>query len=249
MLQRYRMTIAYDGADFHGWQHQPGLRTVQQTVRDALVTAMAQPITLQGASRTDAGVHAMGQVAHFDADSRIPLERMAMAINARLPGDVEVRDVAIAAPDFDATRDAIDKQYRYRIWNTTRRPLGLRRMVYHYWVPLDTTLMDDAAQHLVGEHDFAGFATAGHGRLSTIRTVHACRVQRHDDEVHLTISGGGFLYNMVRIITGTLIEVGRGHWPVDRVDEILAAADRTLAGPTVPPSGLCLEWIRYGNDE
>ncbi|QNN23142.1 tRNA pseudouridine(38-40) synthase TruA [Planctomycetales bacterium ZRK34] len=244
-MQRYRMTVAYDGTDFHGWQHQPGLRTVQETVRQSLIHTFAQPVQLQGASRTDAGVHAEGQVVHFDVDSRIPLERMAMAINARLPADIEVREVQPVADDFDATRDAIDKQYCYRIWNADRRPLGLRHQVYHYWVPLDAERMNQAAGRIVGEHDFAGFATAGHGRLSTVRTVHTCEVQRHGDQVHLTVSGSGFLYNMVRIITGTLIEVGRGKWPPEHVDRILAEADRRLAGPTVPPGGLCLQWIAY----
>jgi tRNA pseudouridine38-40 synthase len=244
-MQRYRMTVAYDGTEFHGWQHQPGLRTVQETIRQVLIHTFGQPIQLQGASRTDAGVHAEGQVAHFDVDSRIPIERMALAINARLPADVEVRDVQPARADFDATRHAVDKQYRYRIWNTDRRPLGVRHQVYHYWVPLDAGRMNEAAGRLAGEHDFAGFATAGHGRLSTVRSVHACAVHRQDDEIHLTISGSGFLYNMVRIITGTLIEVGRGKWPPEYVDRILDEADRRLAGPTVPPSGLCLQWIAY----
>jgi len=245
-IQRYKLTLAYDGSAFHGWQHQPGLRTVQETTRQVLQQVLAQPIMLQGASRTDAGVHAEGQVAHFDADCRIPLERMAMAFNARLPADIEVRHVEPVADDFDAVRGAVDKEYQYRIWNTHRRPLGLRRMVYHYWVPLDADRMNDAAGRLVGEHDFAGFATAGHGRQSTLRTIHTCTAARAGDEVIITVSGNGFLYNMVRIIVGTLIEVGRGKWEPGRVDEILQTADRRLAGPTVPPGGLRLQWIRYG---
>ena len=283
---RYRLTIAYDGSGFHGWQEQvppdgPPLRTVQGVVREALQQVLRQPITLRGASRTDTGVHAMGQVAHFDADDvRVPLERLPMAINSRLPEDVEVRAAEPVADDFDAVTGAIDKQYRYRLWNATERPLGLRRMVHHFWEPLNVAAMNDAAARLVGEHDFAAFTNAGHGRLTTVRKVFRCTVQalplptvggtmpdpqsiseflkktrtsdqseadaNNGQEVHIIVRGGGFLYNMVRIIAGTLVEVGRGHWPPEYVDELIRNADRQKSGPTLPPTGLCLEWIRYG---
>jgi len=252
-MSRYRLSIAYDGSNFHGWQEQvppgqPPLRTVQGVVREALQHVLRQPITLRGASRTDTGVHAMGQVAHFDADDvRVPLERLPMAINSRLPGDVEIRAAEPVGDDFDAVTGAVDKQYRYRLWNATRRPLGLRHMVHHFWEPLNVEAMNDAAGRLVGQHDFAAFTNAGHGRLTTVREVFACTVEQGPDpEVHIVIRGGGFLYNMVRIIAGTLVEVGRGHWPAEYVDEVLRGADRQKAGPTLPPNGLCLEWIRYG---
>lgn len=252
---RYKMTLAYDGTRFHGWQEQSvpgGLRTVQGVVREAVMHRVGQPVHVQGASRTDAGVHAIGQVAHFDADTRIPLHRLAAAINSRLPRDVEVRDVCIVPDTFDATGDAIDKQYRYRIWASERRPLHLRTLVYHCWTPLNVDVMRAAAERLVGEHDFAAFAAAGHNRLSTVRTVHACEVERHEPadpldgpQVHIVVSGSGFLYNMVRIIAGTLVEVGRGRWDADRIDRLFEDPRRELAGPTLPPHGLCLEWIRY----
>ena len=248
---RYKMVIAYDGSGFHGWQKQeppdaPALRTVQGVVHDALLRLFRQPINVVGASRTDSGVHARGQVAHFNADSRVPVERMANAINSRLPEDVEVRDVQRVSQDFDSIRDAVTKQYTYTIHNTERRPLGQRHLVYHYWQRLDEALMNDAAARLVGEHDFEGFSAAGHGRESTVRTIHRCDVRRDGDQVVITVEGNGFLWNMVRIIAGTLLEVGRGHFEPTRIDEIIRSTDRQLAGPTLPPGGLCLEWIRHG---
>lgn len=251
-LQRYKLTIAYDGAYFHGWQKQeppdrPPLRTVAGVVEDRLRRVMQQPIVLTGASRTDTGVHALGQVAHFDAYPRVPQERLAMAINARLPFDVEVRRADEVPPTFHAIRDARSKQYRYRIHNREHRPLEKRHHVWHVWRDLDVARMNDAAAHLVGEHDFASFAAANHGRATTVRTIHACTVAQDpvSDEIHIVVQGSGFLYNMVRIIVGTLTEVGRGHWSPDDVPRILAACDRAAAGPTVPPTGLWLEWVRY----
>ncbi len=262
---RYRLTIAYDGSAFHGWQKQEPpdgaepLRTVAGVMEPVLARLLRQPITLVGASRTDAGVHALGQVAHFDAAAmRIPIERLAEAINSRLPRDVEVRGAQRVADDFHATRDALCKQYLYRIWNAPQRPLTLRHTVYHCWADLDTQRMNDAARRLVGTHDFEGLANAGHGRQSTVRTIFDCRVETQPLAaagmrlavaagrlIDIVVQGDGFLYNMVRILAGTLLEVGRGRFEPDRIDRILAAADRREAGPTLPPDGLCLEWIRY----
>ncbi len=251
---RYKLTIAYDGSQFHGWQEQkpvddqPAVRTVQQVVREAIQHVARQPIMLQGASRTDTGVHAIGQVAHFDCDNlTVPLERLTDAINSRLPADVEVRAAEVVDDTFEATTGAVEKQYRYRIWNTNERPLWRRHAVYHCWYELDVALMRNAAARLVGEHNFAAFTNAGHGRLSTVRTIFACEVERltNRPEVHITVRGNGFLYNMIRIITGTLVEVGRQRKPPEWIDELLQHGDRHQAGPTVSPQGLCLEWIRY----
>lgn len=252
--QRYKLLIAYDGSGFHGWQKQelpdaPALRTVQGVMHDALVRLFKQPINLVGASRTDSGVHAHGQVAHFDAESRVPVQRMAMAINSRMPDDIEVRSAEEVSPAFDAIRCAVTKQYTYTIHNTERRPLGLRHMVHHYRHPLDADAMNAAADRLLGEHDFEGFSAAGHGRESTVRTIHRCEVKREGERVVITIEGNGFLWNMVRIIAGTLVEVGRSRFVPDRIDDILNTADRQLAGPTLPPQGLCLEWIRHEWEE
>jgi tRNA pseudouridine38-40 synthase len=251
-LKRYKLLIAYDGSGFHGWQKQeppdaPALRTVQGVLYDTLVRVLRQPIKLIGASRTDAGVHARGQVAHFDAVSPVPFERIALAVNSRLPEDIEVRGVEVVDPTFDAIKDAVTKQYTYAIHNSDYRPLTLRHTVYHCWYELGIDRMNDASARLVGEHDFEGFCAAGHGRESTVRTIHRCDVQREGDRVVITVEGNGFLWNMVRIIAGTLVEVGRGRFEPERIDEILETTDRQRAGPTLPPQALCLEWIRHGD--
>jgi tRNA pseudouridine38-40 synthase len=251
VTRRYLLTIAYDGAKFHGWQkqHPPGeapLRTVAGVVEETLQRLVGQPINLYGASRTDAGVHAHGQLAHFDAATRIPVERLAAALTGRLPHDIDIRDARIVADDFDLINAVHSKQYRYRIFNSTTRPLDRRRYVYHNWMQLDIDRMNDAARRLVGTHDFAGFAAAGHGRQTTVRTIFNCAAEQHDDgpEAHIVVEGDGFLYNMVRIISGTLLEVGRGHFEPDIIDKVIETSNRQIAGPTLPPEGLWLEWIK-----
>lgn len=256
ILQRYKLTIAYDGTAFHGWQKQEPpdvepLRTVQGVVQRATAEVMAQRVEVVGASRTDAGVHARGQVAHFDAATRIPLERIPHAINSRLPRDVEVMSAEIVDASFDAISGAKHKRYRYRVFNSPHRPLHQRFCVWHCWLNLDVDRMNIAARKLVGTHDVAGLANADHGRENTVRTIFDCFVEQpqvwdgEGPQVHIVVEGSGFLYNMVRIISGTLIEVGRGRFEPEVIDHILATADRRNAGPTLPPQGLSLEWIRY----
>ena len=258
MPKRYKITLAYDGSAYHGWQKQepPGeepLRTVQGELESVLVRLLGTPkeqLHLMGASRTDSGVHALGQVAMFDADCSIPLQRMALAINARLPDDMEVRSCELAPDDFNVIGDVTNKQYRYRVFNAEHKPLWVRGAVYHCFnAQLDAQKMKDAAQRLVGTHDIEGFAAAGHGRENTVRTIFDCQVFTDiafPDEVHITIQGSGFLYNSVRIIAGTLVEVGRGRFEPGHIDTILKTADRRIAGPTLPPQGLCLQWVSYG---
>lgn len=249
-LVRYKLTIAYDGTNFHGWQKQTTpegkiLRTVEGEMLSGMKRLFNQPVTIQGASRTDSGVHALGQVAHFDIDTPIPQIRMAKVITGRLPKDIEVREAIIVDPSFDAISNAKNKQYRYRIFCSKNRPLGLRHQVYPTKFQLDVDRMNDAARRLMGTHDVEGLSAAGHGRLNTIRTIYNCNVEKRNEEIHITVQGSGFLYNMVRIIAGTLIEVGRGQFEPQIIDTILQTADRKYAGPTLPPQGLCLEWISY----
>lgn len=265
--RRYKITVAYDGSGFRGWQRQnppnaPAPRTVCGVVEEAIQRALQQPVMVVGASRTDAGVHALGQVAHFDAATPIPEDRLALAINARLPQDVQVRAAEGAAADFDAIAGAKVKQYRYRIWNSPHRPLGVRHLFWHCWYAFDVGRMQEAARRVVGEHDFQGFAAADHDRMTTVRRVFDCRVEvgaagggdgpalpflagAESRVLDIVVQGSGFLYNMVRIIAGTLVEIGRGHDGPELVDRVLATGDRRLAGPTLPPHGLYLEWIRY----
>lgn len=247
MLRNIRLLLAYDGTDFHGWQKQPGLRTVQDAVEQALRRVVRHHVNLVGASRTDAGVHAMGQVANFETTRDIPCYNLRRAIGGRLPKDASLIHVDEVPMSFRSCSDPVCKLYRYSIHNNPHRPVGhlRQRYTYHFWHPLDVASMQAAARYLVGRHDFAAFASKGCERETTIRTISRVQVQRHYDEVYIDVEGDGFLYNQVRNIAGTLIEVGRGHWPADKIAEIRASCDRSQAGPTAPARGLCLQWIRY----
>ncbi len=242
-----KFTLAYFGAGFHGWQRQPGVRTVQAHVEDVARRVLRAPLVVFGASRTDAGVHALGQVAHVRTDAGIPIESLRRAISERLDDDVSLVHAEPAPDAFHASRHAIGKLYRYRIFNRSRRPVEqlAHATAWHVWHPLDLHRMQAAADRLVGRHDFAGFASSGSPRDSTVRAVTQCRVRARDDHVLIDVRGDGFLYNQVRNMVGTLVEIGRGHWPIGRASEILAARDRRLAGPTAPAHGLCLQWVAY----
>ncbi len=266
-----------------GRKGRAALRTVQAVLEKALREVVREPVLTQGASRTDAGVHARGQVAVFDSPAeprpsgsgeppptsepteRVetpaqrrsigwPIERgldtLKRATNARLPEDVLIRAIDVVPDDFNPIGGAISKGYSYTLHVSSDRPLWDRRYVHHVWTPLDVNRMADAAARLIGEHDFAAFAAAGHGRLSTVRTIHDCRVMREShDRIRIDVAGNGFLWNMVRILAGTLAEVGRGKIDPADISAIIESKDRRRAGPTLPASGLCLEWIRYAGEE
>jgi tRNA pseudouridine38-40 synthase len=257
--QRYKLTIAYRGSAYHGWQHQVaaatwkgelppegyGIPTIQETVRRAIEGVVRHPVNLVGSSRTDAGVHAKGQVAHFDTDqTQIPVEGLRRAVNHALPADIVVRAIEPVAAEFDAIRSTTSKRYQYFIWNDEDRPLFFPELAWHRWQRLDVEAMRDAAGRFVGTHDFASFARPGHGRETTVRTVLACDASYRPPKLIIGIEGTGFLWHMVRIIVGTLVEVGLGKYPAARVDEMIRATDRTAAGPTAPAHGLYLQWIR-----
>jgi tRNA pseudouridine38-40 synthase len=256
-MPRFRLVVAYDGTHFHGWQRQdppgaPSLRTVQGVLEAAVATAVKRRVIVMGASRTDSGVHGFGQVAAFTAETRIPVERMALAINARLPRDVRVRSAEVADPHFNPISDCVSKCYRYSIAHgdlgTDGNLLFEKRYVWSTRHPLDHTRMAAAAAVLVGTHDFAAFAQASHGRETTVRSIYGCTViSPQPGRITIEVAGNGFLYNMVRIIAGTLVEVGRGKIDVAHVREALATCDRSATGPTMPPHGLRLEWARYGS--
>lgn len=257
---RYKLTIAYRGTRYHGWQQQgvtpnwkgetppegEGIPTIQEVLRRTITDVVRHPVVIVGSSRTDAGVHAKGQVAHFDTTAvQIPMEGLRRAVNARLPDDVLVRSIEQVPETFDAIRSTASKRYQYLIWNAIERNCFAADLSWHRWQTLDIDAMAAAAQVLVGEHDFASFAKPGHGRETTVRTVLACDVSRRGPRVVIGVEGTGFLWNMVRIIVGTLVEVGQGRYPPQRVAEMLQARDRTQAGPTAPPQGLYLQWIRF----
>jgi len=277
-VPRYRLTIAYDGTDFCGWQrqHLPAdiardhghdasspnpdgrieLRSVQNVVQTAIQEVVREPINLIGASRTDAGVHARAQTAAFtfSGASGPPDERMAEAINSRLPDDVLVRAAVRTTDDFDPITDCIAKGYAYMFHVERARPIWDRRFVHHVREAMDVARMAEAARALIGRHDFVAFAAAGHGRESTVRTVLHCAVRalrsaREEPRIEVTVAADGFLWNMVRIIAGTLMDVGRGRLSPEDVRAALESGDRRKAGPTVPPTGLCLEWGAYTEQE
>ncbi|MHC4413922.1 MAG: tRNA pseudouridine(38-40) synthase TruA [Planctomycetota bacterium] len=261
-MPHYRLTVAYDGTNFHGWQKQSlngpdgervELRTVQAVIEEAVENVVREPVNVVGASRTDAGVHALGQVAAFSCDKEFDPKRLVAALNARLPDDAQVRDAGVAGDDFSPISEAIAKGYRYRIAWGRGKPGDLPRPLFGrsttFWTPyeLDAVAMNEAARRLIGEHDFTSFTRKHHNRESTVRTIHDCRVTATGRRrLRLDVCGDGFLYNMVRIIAGTLVEVGRARIGPEAIADILAAADRAAAGPTLPPEGLCLMWVRYG---
>ncbi len=250
MDRNIKLVLAYDGTDFHGWQRQQGVRTVQEDVEGVLQRVLRHPLHVDGASRTDAGVHARGQVATVLTTSPIPVENIIRAVGHHLPGDVALVHAALAEPEFHPSRNARGKLYRYRMFNSAHRPVEVLagRFAWHVWYPLDLDRMRAAAAALVGTHDFAAFASQGSPRATTVRTVRRIGVLQQADEVLIDVEGDGFLYNQVRNMVGTLFEVARGHWAPERVAEILASCDRRQAGPTAPAHGLCLQWVRYGPD-
>lgn len=242
-----KLVVAYDGTHFHGWQRQRGVRTVQEDLQDLARRVLHEPVDVVGASRTDAGVHARGQTAHVVTASAMPDRNVCSALRDRLPDDIALVHLTRVHDTFHAIRDARTKLYRYRVYNAARSPAAalVAPYAWHVWWPLDADAMRAAAAALVGTHDFAAFASSGCQRSTTVRTIRRFDVQRRFEEIWFDVEGDGFLYNQVRNMVGTLIEIGRGHWPAARLGEILAGRQRTLAGPTAPPHGLCLQWIRY----
>lgn len=241
------LLVAYDGTDFHGWQQQPGLRTVQGEMEQAIHRVVRHQVDLIGSGRTDSGVHARGHVSSFLTTCELPPAKFRHALGSRLPKDISIVALREAHPDFQATRSAQSKLYRYRIHNAPGRPVEhqTQRYTYHYWEALDVQRMREAARHFVGEKDFAAMANSGQVRETTVRRILRCAIERHLDELRMDIEGTGFLYKQVRNIMGTLINVGRGHWEPDCVIDILESRDRANAGPSVPAQGLCLQWVRY----
>ena len=247
-MRRIRLIIEYDGTDYAGWQRQDNAMTVQQRVEEAVARLTGERVTVTGASRTDAGVHALGQCAHFDTQSRIPAEKFAFALNTQLPPDIRVRGSFEADPAFHTRFEACAKIYRYQIFEGPHHSALLRRTHAHAYYPLDAGLMDREVQAVVGEHDFAAFAASGSVVKDTVRRMYAARVVRRGPEVTLLIGGKGFLYNMVRIVAGTLIQVGSGKLPAGAISRALADGSRLSLGITAPPEGLTLMRVFYPSD-
>jgi len=259
-MRSLKLTLAYDGTAYAGWQVQPGHVTVQGVLESALEKVTAQRVRVLASGRTDGGVHALGQVVGLRTESRLAPDVLRRALNAELPQDVVVLEVAEAPEGFHAIRDAVRKRYRYIVHDGPERPVFQRHYCWHYVQGrLDAEAMQRAAQSLLGTHDFRSFQSSGAERESSVRTVFDIHVRRggeEPDEIHQGRAGGenciffdveanGFLYNMARAIVGTLVEVGRGAKPESWPAEVLRAADRRAAGPTAPPQGLFLVEVDY----
>ena len=245
-IPRYRLTLAYDGTRFAGMQFLPGVVTVQGEVERVLGEILNGPVKIEPASRTDAGVHAAGQVAHFEAATSVAPARLRHALNRMLPDDIRVTGLRAARPDFHARFDATGKEYRYFVYNGRVLPPFLRLYRHHESAPLDLAAMRRAARALVGTHDFAAFTVnPGYDQGSTIRRIDRVAVLRRGDEVEIRVTGGGFLYRMVRSIAGLLIMVGKGRAAPELAAELLAGAARPPEVVTAPAKGLFLWRVLY----
>lgn len=249
MGKRVKLTVAYDGTNYCGWQVQPNGITIESELNRHLSELLKEDIHVIGASRTDAGVHALGNVAVFDTEARMPAEKFSYALNTRLPSDIRIQDSREVPADFHPRFCQTVKTYEYRICNR-RFPNPCQRLysLFYYWY-LDVEKMRQAAAYLVGEHDFTSFCTAKAEITNHVRTIYSLDVDKDGDMITLRVRGNGFLYNMVRIISGTLLRVGSGMMRPEEIKDILAAKDRQKAGETARPEGLTLVKIEYPGDE
>ena len=246
-MKRVKMVVAYDGTNYCGWQIQPNGITIEEVLNRELSRLLGEEIVVTGASRTDSGVHSLGNVCAFDTNTRMPAEKISYALNQSLPEDIVVQESSEVSPDFHPRFLKSRKTYEYRILNRKFRNPTRRLDTYFYHYPLDVEKMNQAAQYIVGEHDFASFCSSGSQAETTVRTVYSCQVYKdlENDIISIRITGGGFLYNMVRIIAGTLIKIGGSDVPAEAMKDIIEAADRAAAGPTAPANGLTMIGLEY----
>lgn len=242
-MKRVMITVAYDGTNYHGWQIQPAVVTIESVLNDALCALLKEDIKVIGASRTDAGVHALGNVAVFDTQTRMPADKISYALNQRLPDDIRIQSSREVGHDFHPRRTDSKKTYEYKILNC-EFPMPVHRLYsYFTYGPLDVALMREAAGYLKGEHDFKSFCSIATAAETTVRTIYDIAVEKSGDMITIRVTGSGFLYNMVRIIAGTLMEAGKGNMLPEKMKSILEARDRTKAGATAPACGLTL--VKY----
>ena len=240
-----KLTIKYDGTEYHGWQRQPNGITVQEVLEDTLQKVMKKKTVVTGCSRTDAGVHAKMHVSNFEADTSIPVDKIPLVLNQFLPPDIRAVKCSVEDDGFNARYHTVEKTYRYRILNCEHNDPFLSRFVWHYPIKLDVDNMKRAAEKMVGEKDFTAFMASGSSAKTTVRNLKRVEVEKSGDLITITTTANGFLYNMVRIIVGTLVYVGNGKLTVDEVSRILEEKDRRLGGVTAPPQGLILEEVVY----
>lgn len=248
-MRRIKLIVAYDGTEYSGWQIQPEAPTIEMYLDKAIHELTGENVHVTGASRTDAGVHAYGNVAVFDTESTIPGDRFTFALNRFLPDSIVIQDSWEVSVDFHPRHCNTRKTYEYRILNTAVPLPQKRNFTWHVAGSVDIEKMKEAAAYIVGEHDFKSFCCVRTQAESTVRTIYSLEVLQEGSEIIIRIKGNGFLYNMVRIITGTLIQVGKGRFMPEYVKQMLEAKDRTVAGQTAPPQGLTLVGIEYVDND
>lgn len=244
-MRNIALIVSYDGTAYRGFQTQPGGGTIQDELERAIRSLTGTDVRVEGSGRTDAGVHALGQVVSFRTETPIPIRKWALALNGRLPDDIIVRSAHEMSEDFHARYSAVRKTYRYSISTGKFPEIFTARYRYHHYRPLDEDAMRDALKFFIGEHDFTAFSSAGAPRKSNVRTIYEARLERDGNDLHLYLTGSGFLYNMVRIIAGTLIEIGEGKKAPGHIPAILETKDRNMAGPKAPAQGLALWRVEY----
>ena len=244
-MRNIALRLSYDGSNYHGWQVQKNEITVAETLETALSKVCGHPVKTVGCGRTDAGVHALRYCANFRSDCRIPMERMALAVNSRLPMDIAVQDAVEAPEDFNAIGSCIKKEYIYKIYNSNIRDPFLQKRACFYPQDLDLGQMQAAARAFEGTHDFRAVRSVGTETKTTVRTVYWCRAEKEGDLITVSICADGFLYNMCRAMVGTMIYASYGKLRPEEIPQLLEKGDRRLTGPTMPPQGLYLNRIWY----
>ena len=244
-MKNIAMRLMYDGTNYHGWQYQNNGITVQQTVEEALSALTGEEIKVTGCSRTDAGVHALDYVLNFKSNTNIPAEKLPYALNYRLTTDITAVEAWEVDEDFSARFSSKGKRYIYRIWNGRMRNPFYKGYSWYLPYKLDKEKMIDGAKHFKGKHDFSAFMAAGGSQKTTVRTIRECFVEVDGDLIEITVEADAFLYNMVRIITGTIVEVGLGRIEAEDIPRIIETGDRTESGLTAPPEGLFLKKVYY----
>ena len=244
-MRNIKLTIEYDGKDFNGWQKQPNKLNIQGTIEKAIQQITGEIVELNASGRTDAGVHAIGQVANFKTKTSIPIEKIPIAINSKLKKSIVIKKAEEVEEDFHARYTCKRKTYKYVIDNSKTGTAIYRYMKYCFNQKLDIQKMQKAAKHFIGEHDFKAFKASGTSSKSSIRTIYNAQIMKENEDIIIQLTGNGFLYNMVRIIAGTLIDVGIGKILPEEIPNILNSKDRTKAGKTLPPQGLYLVNVEY----
>ena len=244
-MRRIRTIIQYDGTDYVGWQTQPNGIAVQEKIEQAIFDVTGEHASLQGSGRTDSGVHARAQVAHFDTEARMAADKFAIALNTHLPADIRILYSEEVDPEFHARFSAKEKQYRYFVQTGPHADVFARRYALHAYMPLDLDVMDRAAALVVGTHDFSAFMSTGREVESAVRTISLSHWEKQGKFLVYSVQGNGFLYNMVRILVGTMLGMGSGRIPADSMEKALSSLSRKDAGPTAPPHGLVLWRVKY----